>query len=336
MALLALLVSCAGTTVATAPPAPAAPVHVEVATPRALDRVEEAVGVVSTMDSVEIRAETSGLVQGVYFTDGQAVRRGQVLVRLRDADAQAGLLEARARARLARVAFERAQALRQRDEIAQADLDKAEADDGLARAAVLRAEEALHRTTLVAPFDGVVGRRNVSPGQTVDPTRALTRIEALGELAVDVSLPEASLARVAVDQAATVAVEAVGVTTPAVVRFVSPRVRDDSRTVDVRVGIPEPDTRLRPGMSATVRIVTTHVPDALMVPTEAVVPGASGMALWVVKPDNTVALAPVVTGERTADRIEVVSGLAAGASVVVEGLARLRPGAPVVVQAPSP
>ena len=331
---IALLILGCATSPPTPPPAAGtpAPVHVEVAAPRALDRVEEAVGIVSTMDSVDIRAETSGLVQAVHFVDGQAVRRGQLLVRLRDADAQAGLLESRARARLTQLALERAEALRQRQEISQADLDRALADDALARAAVLRAEEALRRTRIVAPFDGVVGRRDVSPGQTVEPARALTHIDALGELAVDISLPESALARVQADQAATVGVDALGIEIPGMVRYVAPRVRDDSRTVDVRVAISDPDPRLRPGMSATVRIVTTHVPDALLVPSEALVPGATGMALWVVGGDNTVKLTPVTTGERTAERVEILSGLTIGSPVVVEGLSRLRPGAPVAIQ----
>jgi len=333
----ALLLTIAGCTSGDAPAAapaggtPPAPVRVVVLSPEPLDRSEEAVGVVSTLDSVEIRPETSGLVASVHFADGERVRKGQVLVRLRDADAQAGLADATARAKLAALALDRARALFARGDVAQADLDRAEADDGLARAAVAKAEEALRRTTLAAPFDGVAGRRDVSPGQTVDPTRVLTRVEALDRLAVDVSLPEPALARVAVGQPASVWVEAMDLRVPGLVGYIAPRVRDESRTVDVRVSIPTPDPRLRPGLSATVRIVTAQVAEALQVPTEALVPSGAGMSVWVVAGDTTVSLKPVRTGVRSPDRVEVVEGLAAGDQVVVEGLSRLRPGAKVAV-----
>lgn len=333
-----LLLGCAAEPASSAagPGAPPpAPVKVEIAAPVALDHREQAVGVVATTDSVEVRAETSGRVEGVGFTDGQTVRAGQVLVRLRDVDAQAGLLDARGRARLSGLALERARALLARGDVAQAEVDRAEADDALARAAVARAEEALRRTTVVAPFDGVVGRRNVSVGQTVDPSQALTRIESLAQLAVDVSLPESALATVALDQVATVEIDALGIRVPARVAYVAPRVRDDSRTVDVRVALSGTEPRVRPGMSARVEIVTRTVSDAILVPTQALVPGAAGMSVWVAGPDDTVHLAPVQTGERQPDRIELVSGVAAGDRVVVEGLARLRPGAKVVIPPPA-
>jgi membrane fusion protein (multidrug efflux system) len=329
----------------SAPSAPAAaggaaapvPVRVTVATPAPLQQVDEAVGTVSVIDSVEIRAETAGLVQSVSFSDGQAVRKGQALVHLRDADAQASLLDARARARLTALQLDRLTPLLGRGDVAQAEVDKAKADDDLARAAVLKAEEALRRATIVAPFDGVVGRRDVAVGQTVDTTRVLTRIEDLAHLAVDVSLPESAVARVAKDQSAVVIVPALGTDGAAAhVSYVAPRVRDDSRTIDVRVVLDKPDARVRPGMTATVRIVTAEVPDALLVPTQAVVPSANGASVWIAGADNTASLRPITTGERTETQVQAVTGLAAGDAVIVEGLARLRPGAAITATASAP
>ena len=333
---LALLFTGCGAEPGPAAPPPPPPVRVEIATPGGLDRRELAVGVVATPDSVELRAETAGLVQAVLFSDGQSVRKGQVLVRLRDADAQAGLVDARARARLAGLALERAGALLARGDVAQADVDRAEADDALARAAVSRAEEALRRTAIVAPFDGRVGRRDVSEGQTVDPTRVLTRVESLTNLAVDVALPEAALATVAVDQPAVVTLDALGIEVGAHVSYVAPRVSEQSRTIDVRVVLDPGDVRARPGMSARVAILTDHQPDAILVPTQALVPGGSGMGLWVAGPDGTVTLTPVQTGQRLPDRIEITAGINPGDAVVVEGLSRLRPGAKVVPRVSDP
>jgi RND family efflux transporter MFP subunit len=114
-----------------------------------------------------------------------------------------------------------------------------------------------------------------------------------------------------------------------IVSYVAPRVRDDSRTVDLRVAIGDAHAGLRPGMTAAVRIRTAEVDDAILVPTQAVVRSGDRASVWVVGSDGTAAPRPVELGERTADRVEVVSGLAPGDSVVVEGLARLRPGVKV-------
>jgi membrane fusion protein, multidrug efflux system len=324
------LAGCKGETTPAASAAATVPVRVEVLAPTTLDRSVEATGTVEAIDSAVIRPEVQGLVEAVLFDDGAAVKRGQALVKLRSADARASLLDAEARATLAKAALDRAKALFERGDVAQADLDKAAADEQLARAAVAKAEEAVRRTTVSAPFDGVVGRREVSPGELVDPTRTITRLEGLSRLVVDISLAEGALASVSPGQAATVTALD-GQTFAGTVAFVAPRVTADTRTVDVRIAIPEPGP-LRPGMTAEAHIVTASLTDALLVPTQALVRSAKGVGVWVVGADGKVEQRSVKTGERTEARAEIVEGLAAGDTVVVEGLARMRPGAAVSIK----
>lgn len=320
-----------GTT--SAPGAAPVPVHVVVVAASPLERTLSATGTVEAVDSAELRPELAGLVEGVFFTDGQAVRRGDPLVKLRGEDAAAALLDAQARAKLASLDLGRQSALFEKGDVAQAELDRAVAADSLARAAVLRAEETVRRTTIRAPFDGVAGRRGVSVGELVDPSRVITRVEGLTSLVVDVTFPESALATVAMGQAARVTSEAMaGAGIPGTVRYVAPRLREDTRTVDVRVGIDTPDPRLRPGMTAGVLIVTGNEANAVLVPAAAVVRSAQGNAVYVVGADGAAALHPVKTGERRDDQVEVLEGVAVGDTLVVEGLARLRPGAKVEVQ----
>ncbi|MFZ5479651.1 MAG: efflux RND transporter periplasmic adaptor subunit [Myxococcota bacterium] len=333
MTLLALLLACKTEAPAAAKNTAAVPVRVEVLAPAPLERAVEATGTVEAIDSAEIRPEVQGLVEAVLFDDGATVRKGQPLVRLRAADARATLLDAEARATLAGASLERAQALFDRGDVAKAELDRAAADAQLARAAVARAEEAVRRTTIAAPFDGVVGRREVSVGALVGPANPVTRIEGLRNLVVDVALAEDVLAAVAPGQPAIVG--ALDRTFPGTVAFVAPRVREATRTVDVRIAVAEPGP-LRPGMTATARIVTASVPDALLVPTQALVRSATGPAVWVVGEDGKAAQRPVKTGERTETRAEIVEGLAPGDRVVTEGLARMRPGVAVEIKADAP
>lgn len=328
--MLLLFLNCAAPTVnPVAPAATAVPVEVEQVAPQGLDRLLDAVGTVSTLDAVDIRSEMSGLVEEVLFHDGQSVHKGDALLRLRSIDAQAGVKEAQARAHLASLALERSKTLLAKGDVSQAEVDRATADQDLAQAALSRAQEVLRRCTLRAPFDGLLGRRDVSPGQTIDTIRVLTRIESQDHLFVDVALPEASLATVAAGQKANLTIDALDLSQEAVVSFISPRVNEGTRTVELRVAIQNPDPRLRPGMSASLHILTEHLDNALMVPTEALVPGAKGMLLWIVGPDGTVAQKPVSTGTRTTNRIEIKSGLSPGDTVVIQGLSRLKNGAKV-------
>ncbi|MES2639995.1 MAG: efflux RND transporter periplasmic adaptor subunit [Myxococcota bacterium] len=334
--LAAFLVACGPS---EAPPAAAGgaarapvPVRVEVLVAAAAENALEATGTVEALDTAELRPEVAGLVTAVLFEDGDKVRRGQALVRLRDADAKAALTEARARTSLAKLERDRRAPLVGGGDVSQAELDRADAEVALASAELARAEEGLRRTVLLAPFDGVVGRRDVAPGERIDPTRAVTRIEGIGRLVVEVALPEAALASVAVGQTAVVRVDALPDRTfPGVVSYVAPRVASDTRTVDVRVAVTDPDAPLRPGMTGAVRVVTLVRADAVLVPTQAVIRSATGAAVYVVGADSTVALRPIRTGERAEARIEALEGLAAGDSVVIEGLTRLRPGATVKV-----
>ena len=334
--LLALLLAGCGEPSGKGPPAAGAvPVQVELLAPGPFERTLVASGTVEAVDSTEIRAERAGLVEAVLFGDGEQVRKGQVLVRLRAEEARANLLDAEARQKLASLELERRQGLFDRGDVAQADLDRAVADEALARAALQRAREDLRRTTLLAPFDGVTGKRQVSVGELVDPSRVLTRVEGLGELVVEASFPEDALATVATEQRALVTVEALGDgRLPAAVRYVASRLEARTRTVEVRVGFDQPDPRLRPGMSATIRIVTADIPNALLVSSAALVRSATGDAVYTVAADGTAGLHPVKLGERTPDQVEVLEGLSPGDAVVIEGLARLRPGVAVEVVSP--
>jgi membrane fusion protein, multidrug efflux system len=338
IALLVALLGCNRTdAVGPASGPPAVPVKVVTLAAKPLDRFLTATGTVEAVESADIRPEMQGLVEEVLFQDGAIVKKGDPLVRLRPQDARASHLDAQARAQLATVDLERARTLFDRGDIARADLDRALAADSLAKATLDRAQETLRRATVSAPFDGVAGKREVSPGELIDPTHTITRIESLSRLVVDVAFAESDLGRLATGQAAEVVADALpGETFRGSVSYVAPRVREDTRTVDVRVAIEDPSMRLRPGLTALTRIVTSHVDDAILVPSQAIVRSDAGPAVYVAVGGDgarSAELRPIGTGERTSDEVEVTKGLAAGDAVIVEGLARLKPGAKVEVSA---
>lgn len=296
-----------------------------------------ATGVIEVRDSVELRPEASGVIAEVAFSDGARVAQGQLLVRLRDADARAQLAEAEARHSLAELTLKRLEDLRASDNASQAELDQGRAERDLAAAQVARAREALRRTRIVAPFDGVVGRRDVTVGTTVDPSRVLTRLDGLAVLVVDVSVSEDEAGRVQVGQPAIISTSATPETPIAgKVSYVAPRARSGSRTVDVRVEVDNPDQTLRPGSSAAVRIEVGRREDAVVVPAYAVIQGASGASAWVVGEGDKAEQRSVVIGGRAPAEVQIDSGLAVGDRLILEGFVRLRPGAPVSEPPPAP
>lgn len=317
------------------PPAPA----VKVVTVAGASSAEDLslTGTVEAEQSAELRAESTGPVAQIAFDHGQAVHQGDLLVRLRDAEARAGVDEATARVALAEAELARTQALFGRQNASQADLERSQAETALAKAQLARAEEMLRKTALRAPFDGVVGLREVSQGEVIDPSRVVTRIEALDRVVVDVAVPERWLPRLSVGLPAAVEVEALpGARFEGTVEFVGPRVGDATRTAPVRVRVPNPEGTLRPGMSAKVAVRTNALDDALLLPARAVVSTAKGSSVWVVDAEGVVNPRPVRVTDRSADQVRVVEGLTPGDRVVVEGLLRLRPGATVRVAEEAP
>lgn len=301
----------------------------------AVSAAQDALGITGTVEAeetAEIRTEGSGPVSKLSFDHGQRVAKGDVLLRLRGSEAGAGVAEAEARLSLAKSQSERTRGLFERQNASRQDLDVATAEEALAQAQVDRANEELRRTVVRAPFDGVVGLRGVALGEVIDPSRVVTRIEAIDRVVVDVEVPERWLPRMVVGLPATIEVDALpGERFTGDVIFVGPRISSSTRTAPVRVRVPNEQGRLRPGMSARVSLTTADIPDAILVPAQAVVSTAAGSSVWVVDAEGVVQPRPVQTAERTADEVRIVGGLSEGEKVVVEGLIRLRPGTSVRV-----
>ncbi len=287
-------------------------------------------GVVRADETATLRPEATGLVAWIGFEDGDVVAGGAPLVRLRSDEADAGLAEADARWSLAESVWTRTEALAAHGNASAFELEQARAQRALAVAARARAREAVRKTTLRAPFRGVVGRRGVALGELVDPARVVAQIDALDQVTVEIAAPERYLGGLSVGAPAEVQVEAVpGRTFVGAVSYLAPRVADGTRTAELSVRVDNADHALRAGLSATVSLSLGTLGDAIAVPSQAVVVTAAGASVWVVDAAALAQPRPVTVGARDAAEVRVVDGLAPGEQVIVEGLLRLKPGAPV-------
>jgi membrane fusion protein (multidrug efflux system) len=331
-AFLALACSSGGTGATPGGPPPAIPVKVVTLAAAPLEHTLAEVGTIEAVDSVVLQPEITGVVVELGFEDGQPVHEGDVMARLRGDAARAQVDDAEARTTLAQAKLDRVQALFDQKNASRQELDQATADRDLARAAVDLARDTRRKTEIRAPFDGVAGRRLVSVGATVTPTTAITRVDALAVVTVDAAVPERELASVTNGQAVRVTVQA-WPDSPfeGVITYVAPRLDAATRTVPIRARIENADLRLRPGMTARITIVTSTTDAAFVVPTEAIVTGPQGAAVYVAGADDKAVMKPIHTGTRFERTIEVLDGVDAGDRVIVEGLVKLQPGSAVQI-----
>jgi RND family efflux transporter MFP subunit len=303
-----------------------------------LPRTVTASGNVSAWEEVPVGAETGGLVAtGVFADEGTYVRQGQLLVKLNDDLLQAQLRqqEASVQAAEANAAREdaelsRARELRERGFLSQASLDQAIAEQrsvaaqlSSARASLSETRERLDQTNIRAPVAGMIISRSVTRGQIVQAGNELFRMVREGRLELDAQVPETELALVRSGQAASITSSEAGSTTGRV-RIVTPEVNTETRLGVARISL-TPGSQLRPGMFARAEISVGDQP-ATTVPTGSVLYRNNRAGVFVLNADNaTVRFQPVTVVSRT-DAMTAVTGVQAGARVIVQGAGFLNEG----------
>ena len=314
---------------------PATPVKTATVTRETLNVEVTAVGTLRAYETVVIRPEVAGRVAVIHFQEGQAVRQGEALITLDQDEYRAQLASSAAQLALEESSFQRLQDLQRKNLASQQNLDEARARLDAARAQQQLNQVRLDKTVLRAPFDGVIGLRQVSPGAYVKPGDDIANLESLGTMKLDFRAPETYLARLATGQPLTVRVDAYPDQTFAgAIYAIEPGVDEETRTVLLRARLPNPDNRLRPGLFARVALVLEQRENALMIPEQAMAPvGRKTFVYRVV--DGKAAMTQVTPGLRRPGQVEIVEGLNAGDVVVTDGQLKIRDGATVTVT-PSP
>ena len=290
----------------------------------------EAVGSLRSRRSVVLRPEISGRITQLNFSDGQRVRKGQLLVQLDDQLPRAQVQQSRAELSIARANHKRNQELVAQGFISQRSVDESAANLEVAEAKLALAEATAQRLRIVAPFDGIAGIRGVNVGDYLKDGADIVNVEDLDAVYVDFRLPERLQNKVKTGQTARVAFDALpGVQYSAVVLAINPQIDADGRSLAVRGCIDNRRLQLRPGMFARVTAVFGERSDANVVPEEAIVPdGAAPYVLRVVagteEGSQVAKRTPVRLGARTPGFVEVVEGLAPGDVVVTAGQQRLQ------------
>ncbi len=290
----------------------------------------EALGTAQANESVWITAKVTETVVRVNFEDGQLAEAGQVLVDLSGKVELAGLAEAAAAYRDSAQQYRRAQQLTEQKLLPASQLDSQRASLDAARARLDATRARLADRVITAPFAGRLGFRQVSPGSLVTPGTVITSLDDVSLIKLDFALPERWLSALSPGQAVVARSAAFpGRDFAGVVRALGARVDPRTRAITVRAELANPELALRPGMLLTVRLALPER-QALVVPEIAIVQIGEQAQVFRVRADDTVEAVSVRLGQRREGEVEVLSGLAAGERLVVDGTVKLRPGSRIV------
>ena len=309
------------------------PVEAITVKPEPLGDGVSTVGTLRADESIVVRPEIAGRMVKIHFTEGQRVKAGARLFSLDSSLQRAALREAQATLENARRNSTRSEELAQGNLISRAELENAQAQLHVAEARVASARAQLEKTSLLAPFDGVVGLREVSVGSYVTVGQALVNLVRLDPMEVDFSLPESSLGQVKPGQPVTVTVDALrGESFKGEVIAVDPMMDVTSRSARVRAQIDNSDYKLRPGLFARVSLGTDGEGTALLVPEQALLQQGETRFVYRIV-DGKAKRTEVKTGKRVPGKLEIVEGIKAGDQVITAGQGKpmMNDGMPVVV-----
>jgi len=287
--------------------------------------VVEALGTAQANESVTLTAKVTDTVRRVNFEDGDYVESGAVLIELTNQEEEALLAEARANLDDAESQLRRLEDLSGRGLTSASELDVARSRAGASRARLNSIVARLRDRLIQAPFSGLLGFRQVSPGTMLSPNTAITSIDDISIIKLDFTVPETFLG--SMTPGAKIVAKSVSFPDrqfEGTVRTVGSRVDPVTRAITVRAHIDNKDRALRPGMLLTVDVVTAER-TALVVPEGSVFQVQNRAYVYRVDGD-TVHQQQIEVGSRRFGVVEVLSGLEDGDAIVVEGIIKLREG----------
>jgi membrane fusion protein (multidrug efflux system) len=293
--------------------------------PAPLDNNILSSGTLLASENVDLQAQASGSITQLNLHEGSFVKAGTLLVKLFDLDLQAQLKKLEAQQESYERTEARMKALLAVNGVGQQDYDNALTQLKGVLADIDNIKAQIEKTEIRAPFDGIVGLRNVSPGAYLTPATVVASLQKINPLKIDFSVPEKYAPELNKGDIIKFTIAGFSKGFTAKVFAIEPHVDEDSRMIKVRALVQNPDAKLLPGAFADVEVVLKRIENALMVPTQSVIPNLRNKTIFIVK--NGKAESRIVeTGIRTEYKVQITDGLEAGDTVVTSSLLFVKPG----------
>ena len=305
------------------------PVSAYVVETRAVEDGYVRLGTLRTNEHVDIVNELSGRVVSINFMEGQPVKRGDILVQLNDDELQIQLVRTEYQHTLLKERLERQRILLEKDAVSREEYDKVLTEFNVLIQDMELLKVRIEKMKVRAPFDGVVGFREISLGAFLQPNSKITHLVDVANIIVEASMPEKNIQNYRVGGEISFRVDVIDRDLKAVIYAIDPQIDETTRTIVIRARYDNRNGILTPGMFVR---VTSNVSggNSLFVPTESVTTDVKGRLIWVSR-GNKATLVPITTGVRNEDMLEVLSGLNRGDTVITTGLMQLREGMTVSI-----
>lgn len=296
--------------------------------PGAISEKINITGSIVANEEVDIRPEASGIITGIHFKEGTQVRKGDLLVKINDSELQAQLSKALTMQKLAEEQEYRQRLLQEKGAVSKQDYDVvlAQLNSLKSETRLIRAQ--IEQTEIKAPFSGKIGLRNVSLGDYVTPTSIVASLVDDDPAKIIFSVPEQYANNIPPDANIAFTVKGVSRVFQAKVYARSSKIDVNTRTLELKAMVPNDEGLLIPGSFAEVTLMLHQTENALLVPTEALIPVMEGKKAYVSR-NGIVEEIMVETGIRNDSMVHITSGLKAGDTVITTGIMTLAAGAPV-------
>ncbi|RKR81808.1 membrane fusion protein (multidrug efflux system) [Mucilaginibacter gracilis] len=303
---------------------PAIPVNVMIVKDTAFSNAIDVTGSIDANEQVELRSETAGNITGIYFKEGGHVEKGQLLVKVYDKDLQASLKQIQVQILLAQQTEYRNKVLYSKEAISKEEYDISLTSLNSYKAQADLAKAQIAKTEVRAPFSGTIGLRNISPGGYLSPQGSIATLVNIDPAKITFSIPERYQGLVHVNSKINFNVESSRDVFTATVYAIEPNIDVNSRSITLRAKAENKKGLLKAGGFAKIHFTLDNIPKTIMIPTEVVTPDIKGSNVFITQKGVAVQRA-IKTDTRTDAKIQVVSGLKAGDSLIVTGIIQMRP-----------
>ncbi len=317
--------------VSTTPVArPLLPVNVTVATPRQVENTIKVTGAVLANESVSLRCEISGKIEKIYFQEGQKINKGDLLVAINDDEMRAQVERLRFTQKLNEDMEYRQRQLLEKQAISREEYEIALTTLNTTLSDLKEREARLAKHRLLAPFNGTIGLRQVSEGSYISPNDLIANFYNIDPIKLEFSVPGKYSSLINKDDKVVFKVESSTKEFRGTIYAVEPRIDPRTRTLQIRAITENDDQELIPGQFANIDYILDVIPEALMIPAEAVIPEMNSHKVFTCK-NGVASQVQIEIGMRTEKEVQVISGLAPGDSVITTGILQMREGLKVSI-----
>lgn len=286
-------------------------------------------GTILPNESVDLRTEITGLVTKISFKEGQYVSKGTPLLYLNDDELQAQFQRLQFTQKLFETQENRQKQLLAREAISQEEYDIVLNEYNTTLSDLKLVEAQISKTVIRAPFNGILGLRQVSEGSVIGTNDVIANFVNIDPIKIEFSVPERYANQVTLGSSIYFTNESSPEEEIGKVYAFEPQIDAATRTLKLRAESPNKERRYLPGMFVRIRFVLGETENALMVPSESVIPELQGYKVFVVGADNKAEERTVEIGTRTDTHVQITKGLDVGDLVFTTGVLQARTGTPV-------